>query len=80
NFLTVRTSLSALTRQQKNVDAENAQRSLGGLNLKLSDFTQMAPTQKRTLLQRHMSNIEQLKQIMKSPQIQQVAEESSAHH
>ncbi|HCL3359613.1 TPA: hypothetical protein N2A48_005888, partial [Pseudomonas aeruginosa] len=30
NFLTVTTSLSALTRQQQNVDAENAQRSLGG--------------------------------------------------
>ncbi|MEN1450566.1 hypothetical protein, partial [Pseudomonas aeruginosa] len=79
NFLTVTTSLSALTRQQQNVDAENAQRSLGGLKLKLSDFTQMAPTQKRTLLQRHMSNLGQLKQIMQSPQIQQVVDEVSAH-
>jgi len=80
NFLTVTTSMASLTKQQIAVDAQNEQRSLRGLKLKLSDFTQVTPTQKPTLLQRHSSNFNQVKAIMQSAQIQQVVDDIAAPH
>jgi len=74
NFLTVSTSLAALDKNQATTDAQNAERSLNGIPLKLSAFTQVAPSQMRTLFQRHQSATQLVRKIMSAAEVQQFVE------